>query len=110
MRVPSDEALNKFLSSVDCQIPANTILLDETFARKLLLGSMQVMGSEKSLRPDWERDPGSGSMSRSELLDQNIIYISDRVLAVSQQDLRQASRGLSARQLARGICWIYFYL
>ena len=111
MRVPSDDALNKFLSSVDSKIPADTILLEETFARKLLLGSMQVMGREKSLRPDWERNlklrnSGSGS---GELLDQKIIYISDQVVAVTQEDLMQAIRGLSARELGRGIWWIYFY-
>ena len=118
MRVPTDDALNKFLSSVESKIPADTILHDETFARKLLLGSMQVIGREKSLRPDWERNlmigisglGGPGRLSRSELLDQNIIYISDQVLAVSQEDLMEAIRGLSLRDLSRGICWNEFYL
>ena len=114
MRVPSDEALQKFLSSVESKVPAHTILLDETFARKLLLGSMQVRGREKSLRPDWERNleidnSDSGETSRPELVDQNIIYISDQVLAVTHEDLMEAIRGLSVRELSRGISWTDFY-
>ena len=108
MRVPSDEALQKFLSSVESKVPPHTILLDETFARKLLLGSMQVRGREKSLRPDWERNleidnSDSGETSRPEFVDQNIIYISDQVLAVTHEDLMEAIRGLSVRELSRGI-------
>ena len=100
---------------MESKVPPHTILLDETFARKLLLGSMQVRGREKSLRPDWERNLKIGhsdpsEMSRSALLDQNIIYISDQVLAVSQEDLMEAIRGLSLRDLSRGICWNEFYL
>ena len=115
MRVPTDDALSQFLSSVESKVTADTLLHDETFARKLLLGSMQVIGREKSLRPDWERNlkigiSGSDKSSRSELLDQNIIYISHQVVAVTQEDLLQAIRGLSARELGRGKGWIYFYL
>ena len=113
VRAPSDEALHRFLHSVESKVPADKILHEETFARKLLLGSMQVMGREKSLRPDWERNlignSGSGSGS-GELLDQKLIYISDQVLAVTQEDLLQAIRALSARELGRGTsCWFQFY-
>ena len=104
VRAPSDDALQKFLSSVESNIPADTILQDETFARKLLLGSMQVMGREKSLRPDSAMNlkldnSGSGS---GKILDQNTILISDHVLAVTPEDLIQALRALSARELGRG--------
>ena len=110
MRVPSDEALNKFLSSVESNIPADTILQDETFARKLLLGSMQVMGREKSLRPDWEMNLKLDHSVSGEMLDQYNILITDLVLALTQEDLSQAIRGLSARELGRGICWFCVYL
>ena len=110
VRVPSDDALQKFLSSVESNIPADTILQDETFARKLLLGSMQVMGREKSLRPDWEMNLKLDHSVSGEMLDQYNILISDLVLALTQEDLSQAIRGLSARELGRGICWFCVYL
>ena len=112
MRVPSDEALDKFLTSVESKVPAHSILLDETFARKLLLGSMQVRGREKSLRPGWEGNlkignSDSAEMSRSELLDQNIIFISDQVVALTIEDLLEAIRGLSVRELSRGMLYLW---
>ena len=109
--VPTDEALLRFLTSIEIEakIPPFRILLDETFARKLLLGSMQVMGKDKSLRPDWDTNiDSSGGVAT--LLDHNIIHIVDRVTAVNEQDLLEAMRGFSVRVAAGGICLFFTQL
>ena len=110
--VPNDEALMNFLTSIDigAEIPASRILLDETFARKLLLGSMQVIGSGKSLRPDWDV-AGDYSVGVSRLLDKNIIHLVDNVTAVNKKDLTDAMRSLKVSGVVGGIyiCFIDFY-
>ena len=97
-----------FLTSIDigAEIPASRILLDETFARKLLLGSMEVIGSGKSLRPDWDEAREHSGVAR--LLDQNIIHLVDRVTAVNEKDLTDALRSVSVQELGGGTCLLCF--
>ena len=52
MTVPSDEALLSFLTSLKASLIPHKVLTNEAFARKLLLGSMQRIGQDSSLRPD----------------------------------------------------------
>lgn len=93
MTVPTDEALRRFLTSIQTNTPALQVLLDDTFARKLLLGSMQVRGEAKSLRPQWEveLDSEEPALLSTGLLT---IHLVDRVLAVDLRDLREAARAL----------------
>ena len=79
MTAPSDEALLSFLTSPRASLIPHKVLTNEAFARKLLLGSMQRIGQDSSLRPD-------------DLEAKFDIRIVDRVHGVSKEDLLEAIR------------------
>ena len=68
-------------------------MTNEAFARKLLLGSMQRIGQDSSLRPDDHNDSLIISRKKSSDLESKFdIRIVDRVYGVSKEDLLEAIR------------------
>ena len=90
---PSDEALLSFLTSPRASLIPHKVLTNEAFARKLLLGSMQRIGQDSSLRPDDQNDSLIISRKKSSDLETKFnIRIVDRVHGVSKEDLLEAIR------------------
>ena len=89
MTVPSDAALINFISSKDATILPFQLLLNDVFARKLLLGSMHVMGHESSLRPDWKDESFSSIFKHltSSLIGNFMIQIVDGVTSLDPEDI-----------------------
>ena len=72
------------------------ILMDETFARKLLLGSMKIMGTAETLRPNWTYHFHIDySENESTLLGKFMIHILSEVVSVDDKDLREVIRTLN---------------
>ena len=93
MTAPSDEALLSFLTSPRASLIPHKVLTNEAFARKLLLGSMQRIGQDSSLRPDDHNDSLIISRKKSSDLEAKFdIRIVDRVHGVSKEDLLEAIR------------------
>ena len=95
MTAPSDEALLSFLTSLKAFPIPHKVLTNEAFARKLLLGSMQRVGQDSSLRPD----DHNASLNISETMSTDAdfdrkfdVRIVDRVHGVSEKDLAEAMR------------------
>ena len=80
-------------------IPEHRILMDETFARKCLLGSMKIMGDEGTLRPNWTNHFHINySESESTLLGHLMIHIVDEVVGVDDEDLEEVLRTVKTAQ------------
>ena len=93
MTAPSDEALLSFLTSLKAFPIPHKVLTNEAFARKLLLGSMQRVGQDSSLRPD----DHNASLNFTEAMSTDFerkfdVRIVDRVHGVSEKDLAEAMR------------------
>ena len=93
MTAPSDEALLSFLTSPRASLIPHKVLTNEAFARKLLLGSMQRIGQDSSLRSDDHNASLVISRKKSSDLEAKFdIRIVDRVHGVSKEDLLEAIR------------------
>ena len=80
-------------------VPEHRILMDETFARKCLLGSMKIMGNLESLRPNWTNYFHIDySEDESTLLGNFMIHIVDEVLSVDEDDLKEVMRTLNSSE------------
>ena len=96
---PTDKALMKYLHAGAGHIPEHRILMDQTFARKCLLGSMRIMGDEGTLRPNWTNHFHIDySESESTLLGHFMIHIVDEVVGVDDEDLEEVLRTVNAAQ------------
>ena len=93
MTVPSDEALLSFLTSLKASLIPRKVLTNEAFARKLLLGSMQRIGQDSSLRPDDHNASLIISKTMTSDPERKLdVRVIDKVLGVSEKDLLEAVR------------------
>ena len=92
--VPSDGALLNYLKNEVHGRKSkfwHRILLEETFARKVLLGSMKIMGQMETLRPQWTFHLHTDySQVDSILLGNTMIHILNEVMSVDKADLKEA--------------------
>ena len=101
--VPSDRALMRYLnkgttkfSKGEKKVLEHRVLMDETFARKCLLGSMKIMGTPDTLRPNWTYHfQIDYSENDSTLLGSLMIHILNEVVSVDDKDLKEALRTLT---------------
>ena len=116
MTVPSDEALLSFLTSLKASLIPHKVLTNEAFARKLLLGSMQRIGQDSSLRPDDHNNAiAFNNISKTistDLKSKFNVRIVDRVHGVSEKDTLEAMRVTPAlgKHASKAQCQQYLHL